>query len=270
MFHARVVAPKHLLAVLGVLVSFIAREARAGETTMSEPVIEENITDIDGRESPTLEFDLTPGVLRAQHSSAGIWKNGLEMEWRPFDRAGLGLEVDTAGSLDGAKPTGAVLVSPRGALSYVLARDFEHNLFLQGELGGRYNGTDTRLLLVDPTEVALPYWAALRGAAKLGPLDMRSAVAGEAGGTAVHAPLRTSVAALYTILGETTRGALGTELWADWARRAPFVVAPQAEYLMRVFGKPVRFEVAVPITVGAKGDDASYGLAFRLVLEPDE
>ena len=257
-------------AVLGVLVALIAHEARAGETTMSEPVIEENITDIDGRESPTIEFDLTPGLEHAQHSNAGLWKNGLEMEWRPFDRAGIGLEVDSTGSLDGAMPIGPVLVVPRGALSYVVARDFERNLFLQAELGGRYNGSDTALALVDPTEFALPYWAALRGAAKLGPLDMRSAVIGEAGGTAVHAPVRMSAAALYTIIGGATRGAFGAELWADWARQAPFVVAPQAQYLMRVFGKPMRFEVAVPITVGAKGDDASYGLAFRVVLEPDE
>ena len=257
-------------AVLGVFLVLVARKTRAGETTMSEPVIEENITDIDGREFPTIEFDLTPAILHAQHSSAGSWRNGLEMEWRPFDRAGVGLELDTAGSLDGAVPVAPVFVVPRGALSYVVARDFERHLFLQAEIGGRYNGTDGALLLLDPTEYSLPYWASLRGAAKLGPADARAAFSGQAGASAAHAPLRASAAVLYTILGETTRGAFGTELLADWGRKAPFVVAPQVQYLARVFGKPMRFEVAVPITVGARGADASYGVAFRFVLEPDE
>src|SRR5579872_1555986 len=97
---------RKLAAVSGTLALLFALEARAGETTMAEPVIEENVTDVDGREFPTLEFDLTPGVLHAQHSAAGLWKNGLEMEWRPLDRAGVGFELDAAGALDGARPTG--------------------------------------------------------------------------------------------------------------------------------------------------------------------
>ena len=57
---------------------------------------------------------------------------------------------------------------------------------------------------------------------------------------------------------------------ADWGRHAPFVLGPQVQYVARVAGKPMRFEMAVPFTVGAKGGEASYGLMFRFVIEPDE
>lgn len=32
----------------------------------------------------------------------------------------------------------------------------------------------------------------------------------------------------------------------------------------------MRFGVGLPTTVGASGDDSSFGVAFRIVLEPDE
>lgn len=78
------------------------------------------------------------------------------------------------------------------------------------------------------------------------------------------------MAALYTIVGESLRGAISAELIADWARPAPFLVAPAAQFLTRILGKPVRFEVAVPMTVSAKESDAAYGIAFRFVIEPNE
>jgi hypothetical protein len=255
-------------AVLGIAALTAARGARAGETTMSEPVIEENITDIDSRERQSLEFDLTPGAFRSTRTSAGFWHTGLEAEWRPFDRAGVGLELDALGSLDDARPAGAVHFVPRGSLSYVLLRDFESRVFLQAEIGARYDD-GLSLALADPTEYAQPVWAGLREAMKLGPLDLRAGAFAETGGNAVHAPVRASGAALYTIVGATTRGAIGAELLADWSRAAPFVLAPEVQFLTRIGGKPVRFEVAVPFTLGAK-ENSAYGLAFRFVLEPNE
>lgn len=236
---------------------------------MSEPVIEENVTDVDGREAPTIEFDLTPAVLHGMHSNAGLWKNGIETEWRPFDRFGVGAELDASGTLDSWKPVGSIALVPRGALSYVFLRDFERSIFLQAEIAGRYNGSAT-LALIDPTETVLPYSFGLRTATNLGPVDFRFNALGEAGGSSAHAPVKGSMAALYTMIGESVRGAIGAELIADWARTAPFLVAPEAQFLTRVFGKPVRFEVALPTTIGAKGNDATYGIAFRLVLEPNE
>jgi len=255
---------------LGLVAPFLVlRDARAGETTMAEPVIEENITDIDGREHPTIEFDLTPGVFHAMHTSAGFWRVGLESEWRPVDRVGVGLELDTLGALDDAKAVGAVHFVPRGALSYVVLRDFESQVFLQFEAGGRFDN-GSALALADPTEFAQPYWAGVREAMKLGPLDLRAAAFGEGGGTSAHAPVRATAAALYSVVGTSARGAFGAELLADWSRESPFVVAPEAQLVVHALGFPVRLEVAVPVTVGAKGNDAAYGLAFRFVLEPNE
>ncbi len=260
---------RSIATALGLAASLLVPDARAGETTMAEPVIEENITDIDGRESPTIEFDLTPGAFHSMHTSAGFWHSGLETEWRPFDRAGVGLEVDTLGSLDDTKPVGGVHFVPRGALSYVVLRDFESQVFLQLEAGGRYDDGPT-LALADPTEVAQPYWAGIREALKLGPLDVRAAAFGEGGGSTAHAPVRASGAALYSIIGTSMRGAFGGEAIADWSRSFPFVIAPEAQILLHMLGRPVRLELAVPFTVGAKEGDWSYGLAFRFVLEPNE
>lgn len=261
---------RRLATALGLVASLpLVRDAQAGETTMSEPVIEENITDIDGREAPTIEFDLTPGVFHAMHGSAGFWHAGLESEWRPFDRAGVGVEVDSLGSLDDARPVGAVHFVPRGALSYVVIRDFDRGVFVQLEGGGRYDD-GLSLALADPTEFAQPYWAGVREALKLGPLHVRAAAFGEAGGTSAHAPVRGSGAALWSITGSPSRLALGIELMADWSRQSPFVAAPELQLLLRVLGHPVRLEVAAPVTLGAKNDQGAYGLAFRFVVEPNE
>ena len=166
-------------AVLGGLSLLgAAHFARAGETTLAEPLIQENITDIDALEVGSLEFDLTPAYLRAQHSSAGLWTTGLEAEWRPIDRLGVGAEVDLAGALDGSTFVPPAHVVPRASLSYVFLRDFERSVFLQAELGGRYDGSSD-LALIDPTEMVLPY--RVRGATVLGPIDTRVSVLGEAG-----------------------------------------------------------------------------------------
>lgn len=157
---------------------------------------------------------------------------------------------------------------PRGALSYVLLRDFEDQIFLQAEAGARYDD-GLSLALADPTEFAQPLWAGLREAMKLGPFDLRAGWFGEAGRTAAHAPVKASAAALYTVVGTSSRGALGAEILADWSRAAPYVLAPEVEFLTRVAGAPVRFELAVPLTLDAK-ESSAYGLAFRFVLEPDE
>jgi hypothetical protein len=237
---------------------------------MSEPVIDENITDIDGKQATTLEFDLTAGALRSTRTRAGVWRSALEAEWRPFDRAGMGVELETVGTLDDARPTGAVHLAPRGALSYVVLRDFERRVFLQLEAGARADD-GVAVSFADPTEAAQPYWAGLREAAELGPIDLRAAAFGEGGGSAsAHAPVRASGAALFTLVGASVRAAVGAEALADWSRGSPFAVAPEAQVVARPLGYPLRLEIAVPFTVGARGGDGAWGVAFRFVLEPDE
>jgi hypothetical protein len=243
--------------------------ANAGETTLAEPVIEENITDIDSRHPQSLEFDFTPGVFRSTETGKGFWHVGLELEWRPFDRLGVGAELEPVGALDGAKPVGAVHFVPRGALSYVLLRDFEDQVFVQAEIGAHYE-SGLSLALVDPTDFAQPYWAGLREGMKFGPVDCRAAAFAQGGGTTAHAPIRGSGAALYSIIGTEVRAALGAEFIADWSNPSPFVAAPEAQILAPVLGRPVRFEIAVPLTVGASEADRGYGISVRIVLEPED
>ena len=57
---------------------------------------------------------------------------------------------------------------------------------------------------------------------------------------------------------------------ADWSRTSPFVLAPEAQAVARVLGHPVRFEVAIPFTLGARAADEAYGIALRFILEPTE
>lgn len=258
------------LATALVVLSIVgdARAARAGEDTLPEPVIQENITDIDALDVGSLELDLTPRYVRAQHSSSGLWATGLEAEWRPIDRVGIGGEVEVSGELDASKFLAPAHVVPRASASFVFLRDFERKVFLQAEAGGRYDGPG-ELAQLDPTELVLPYWAGIRGAAVAGPADLRLSALAEAGRSFVHAPLNTGAALLLPFAG-SAKAAVGVEALADWARRYPLLLAPQAQLLTHAAGRPVRLQVAFPVTAGAKGADATYGISFRFVLEPDE
>jgi hypothetical protein len=151
----------------------------------------------------------------------------------------------------------------------VVLQDFEDQVFVQAEVGA-HDENGVVLALVDPTDVAQPVWAGLREGTKLGPLDLRSAALAQAGGTSAHAPVRGSLAALYSIVGMRARGAIGAECIAEWSNPSPFVVAPEGQILARVLERSVRFELAIPVTVGAKPADSGYGVSLRFVIEPSD
>jgi hypothetical protein len=245
------------------------RAAQAGETTLAEPMIEENITDIDAAKVGTLEFDLTGASLASRAAGRpGTWSTEIESEWRPLDRLGLGGALAAGGPTSGLSPTSVTSFTPRLAASYVFVRDRPHELFLQWEMSARY-AAEKDSALGDPLEATLPYAFGVRWATEVGPLTLRSAVLGEAGGSFVHAPLRQSYAALLKCLDFSSLFYLGAELIDDWARTSPVVVVPEAELLTRLFGVPIRAAVGVPATVGAK-EGAELGVGFRFVVEPDE
>jgi hypothetical protein len=255
---------------LPALAALAARHAHAGETTLAEPIIEENITDVDGTEIGTLEFDVTGAALASRASRTGLYRSSLEAEWRPLDRLGLGAELATNGTLDGASPLSPSAFVPRGAASYVVLRDRERVFYLQAETSYRHAFGD-EAILHDPTESALPFSSGLRMATQAGPFTIRAALFVEAGGASAHAPVRAGYAVLANFFGDGgARFYVGAEAVADWARERPFVVVPEALFLTRVFDKPMRFGLGVPTTVGARGEESSFGIAFRIVLEPDE
>jgi len=257
-------------ALAGALALAGERGAGAGETTLAEPIIEENVTDIDAVDVGSFELDLNAAALRSADTRTGLWRSSLEFEWRALDRLGIGGELATGAASDGWSPASPSVLSPRGTVSYVAARDFDRQMFLQLEANARRSFGDAPAQ-TDPTEIALPYSAGIRGAAGLGPVVMRFGALAAAGGSYAHAPVHGSYAAILTLPSpEAMRFYVGGELLADWARRAPFVAIPELLLLTRVFEKPIRFGLGLPATLGARDEERALGLAFRLVLEPEE
>ncbi len=248
-------------------VSLPARRVRA-EAPLAEPVIEENITDVDSMETGTLELDTTHTVVHARHNPNGVWRDAIEAEWRPFARAGIGAELGLGGTMEGASLKDPAIAS-RGTLSYVFTQDFARMIFLQGETSAQYP-TSSSSALLDLTEPALPYTAGLRGALLFHSLTLRAAAFFEGGGASSHAPVRASWAALYGIPLGSFVVHLGSEAVADWAQPRPFLVAPEALVVTPVFGKSVRFGMAFPTSIGATREQSSFGVSLRAVLEPQD
>jgi hypothetical protein len=253
-------------ALLGVVTASSA--ARADEN-LPEAIIEENITDIDANESGTLEIDYS-GVLLAPHHAgvAGAWNMQLEAEWRALDRLGLAAELATGAKTDGFAPKAPSLFGGRAAASYVVVRDFERQLFLQAEGTARFDAGDDPNF-ADLSEPALPYTAGLRWATRVRAFTLRAAATGEGGGSFAHAPVRGSFVLLWDFPIATSYVDVGTEAIADWARTSPFVMVPEVLVLAPMFGRHVRFGLGAPLTLGAKGDDGAWGIAFRIVAEED-
>jgi hypothetical protein len=254
------------LAVL--LCPWSGRAAFAG-TSLAEPVIEENITDIDGTTVGTVEMDVTGTFLHARaQPGGGLWDSGIEAEWRAVDRLGLGLELSASGAISGNAPRGAGAYRPRGAMSWVLVRDLPRRLFLQAEGTARYEA-GTEPALMDVTEPALPYTLGLRAAGAWGPLVLRAGLIGEAGRAAAHAPVRTSAAALITLSREALQATFGLEGMLDLARDEPVVLAPEIGVLVIFAGRvPVRIGLSAPVTMGGSSSSSSLGFVLRIVLEP--
>jgi hypothetical protein len=263
-FRTRVARQVGLFAILGC-----ARAAQAGEATLAEPIVEENITDVDASKVGTLEFDLTGASLASRSTMRpGTWSSEIEAEWRPWDRLGFGGGLASGGPTSGLSPTSAKTLTPRLAVSYVFIRDRPHQLFLQWEMSARYAAGDAASQ-GDPLEAALPYTFGVRWATEVGPLTLRAGLLGEAGGGFAHAPLRQSYGALLKCFDVPSRFYVGAELMEDWARASPVVVVPEAQFLARLLGEPIRAGFGVPATLGAK-EQAEVGVAFRVVVEPDD
>jgi len=259
-----------LRACVAVCLTLVgARTARAGESTIPEPVVEENITDVDASRVGTVEVDFTGSMLAPRAApKTGSWSSELEAEWRPVDRLGLGAGVAWGGSTSGFSPTSAGAVVPRVAASYVFVRDRPRHLYFQWEASARAVNREAAAL-DDPLEATLPYTAGVRWATQAGPFTLRAGLIGEAGGSFAHAPIRQSYGALLQCFDLGSRLYLGAELVEDWARASPLLVVPEVLLLSRLLGAPVRLGIGVPSTLGAR-DRSEAGIAVRFVLEPDE
>lgn len=263
------ILPRVLRSAVTVAALARAHAARAGETTMAEPIVEENITDVDATRTGTIELDLTGEALAARNpSNFGTWASELEAEWRPVDRLGLGGGFGVGGPTSGISPSAMSTSTARGAVSYVFVRDREHRIFLQLEAAAR-RGVESAVTLQSPLDTALPYSFGVRWANAVGPFTLRSAFVGEAGDQSSHAPVRQSQALLLECIGAPVRFYLGAELVEDWARPAPFTFVPEVLLLSRILGQPIRAGIGMPATLGAR-ERGEIGVAFRFVFEPEE
>jgi hypothetical protein len=110
----------------------------------------------------------------------------------------------------------------------------------------------------------------LVSAVRRGRFTLRATAGGEAFGAVAHAPLHTDAALLTGFLPDERYGFVAVDVRADWARRAPLVVAPELVADGSAFGIPLRFGAALPVNVGARRTAESFGIALRLTLISSE
>ncbi len=215
---------------------------------MPEPLLGESITDLDGTEAGELEVDVT-GLSRRP---GDLWTGELEVEWRALTRLGLSLEAGAAHQGAGS----GVATSLRPSASFVLFHDPVRDLHLMLDASVRLLENDSE---AEPGEPALPLAFSLRGGIRRGPLTLRGALGGGAGGHSAHTvPLRAQGAALL----EAPFGFWGIEADGDFARSSPWVLAPEL-----VLGtRALHVGVAMPWELGA----GRLGAFVRLIFEVDQ
>jgi hypothetical protein len=187
----------------------------------------------------------------------------LELEWRILKQLGMRIEPSYARTSAGGTTVPAESFGVSGAVAFGLWHDPEGEVHVQGELLAR-TPDGTTATVFEPSETELPVAADLLVAVRRGLWTLRATAGAEAGGAYAHAPMHTDCAVLMGILPDERFGFVGLEARADWAREAPFVVAPEFVSDAVSVGVPVRHGVALPVNLGVDAMRASYGMFLRL------
>ncbi len=229
---------------------------------LPEAVLTESATDIDAVERGELEWELNLSVLGAREGGARSVTSTLELEWRLLDELGLRLEP----TLDYVSDGVVASTEPgfAGALAFGLFHDFERDTHLQFELLAHTRESASHAF--ETSDAELPGAADLVAATRRGRLTLRATAGAEAFGSFAHAPLHTDLALLTGFLRNEQYGFVALDVRADWARRAPFVIAPEFVADGAPLGIPLRLSVALPLNVGARATAESFGLLLRLTL----
>lgn len=252
------------LALL-LLAPRLAFAAEPSRPPLIESLLTESATDVDAREGGEVEYEANVSSIAARAGGARATLSSVEIEWRVFKEAGLRLEPSYARIVDAGTASGHNIFGGGGALAFGLFHDFARDLHLQAEILGRTPESGNAHVF-DPSETELPLAADLLAAIRRGRWTLRATVGGEAGETFAHAPLHTDLALLTGILRDERFGFFALEARADWAREAPFVVAPEIVADTTPTGLPFRVGVALPVNVGAEATRASYGMFLRVIL----
>ena len=235
---------------------------------LPESLLTESATDVDADEGGEVEYEanLSSARARAQRgaSAAKEVAASLEVEWRIFQNVGVRAEPTYARVVE---PAGAshAFFGFSGALAVGLLHRFENDLHMQLELLGRTAEPD-EVHTYDPAGTQLPVAGDLVTAARFARWTVRATAGVEVGGSYAHAPLHTDVALLTGVLRDARFGFFGLEARADWARVAPLVLAPEVIADGTSFGLPLRLGLALPVNVGRRAEEPSYGFFLRLIV----
>lgn len=263
------------LAFFTSSVGAVANRAGAEEVVerppLPEPVLTESVTDIDAAEGGELELALNAYSLVPRTGNARAAQTSVEAEYRLTRLLGVRVEPSISrlrapGALDAENELGV-----GGAVALTLLHDFAHDFHLQAELSGRTPGLRGRDAgrSSELNEAALPYDVALRAAWRVGRFTFRPGLGAEAGGASAHAPLRASFAVLTGLDDAARLGFVGLEADADFARRAPLVLAPNLVADLTPLDVPFRLALALPLFVGVDRALPFSGVYLRLLFVSD-
>jgi hypothetical protein len=245
--------------LLAVLYGSLARGDQRGKGPMAEPLIGETITDIDGDEAGEGEVDGTAwGNTRLRAPAFGLGE--LELEIKLTRRIGIAVAVEASG--DPSSAFQAVGVRVGAALG--LLHDWRHDLHLQLEATAR--AFEAERSDGDRVESDAPYRVGLRAGYRHVWLTLRAGAGLSFGGERL-APVWLDLA----ILGEwgrpRGRSFAGVEMVSDFSLRIPVVVIPEIAIGFAARRFPLRVGAGVPIGVGYRARDCSFGGLLRLILE---
>jgi hypothetical protein len=244
-----------------------ARWARAADPIrppLPESILTESATDIDAEDADETEFEANVFMARARRGGASAALVSIEVEWRILRALGMRLEPSYSRMTDVQGTPSTPRFGMSGALAVGLFHDFDHDFHLQAELLGRTERADEAAF--EPGESELPVAADLVAARRFGRWTLRTTVGGEAGGEFAHAPLHTDLAVLTGLTAEERYGFLAIDVRADWARAAPFVLAPEIIGDTTPIGLPFRLGVAFPVSLGVDATQPTFGIFMRLAL----
>jgi hypothetical protein len=236
--------------------------AEAARRPVPEAVLTESATDIDAAEAGELEWEANVSVIGAREGGARTSASSLEVEWRFLREVGLRLEPSFEQFSDGTESEHSF--GAAGALAFGLFHDFARDEHVQLELLA--HTTDRSPHDFETSDTELPAAADLLGAVRRGRVTLRATAGLEAFGSFAYAPVHTDLALLTGFLANEQYGFMALDLRADWARRAPLVLAPEVVADGSSLGIPLLLSVALPYNVGARATTESFGVLLRLTL----
>jgi hypothetical protein len=163
--------------------------------------------------------------------------------------------------------TATTSIGASGGVSLKLVQDLRHDFYADLEVLGRLPPDEQRI--AQPGDPAQPIAVDMNAAFRAAPLTLRWSVGVGALGDAEHVPLRGALAALFPWEHTERYGFWGVEVSADGARRSPFIASLDIVPNLVPAGIPLRFGVAIPVTIAARDEEPSYGFFLRIFYESE-